>query len=140
MMFFMMLLGLVIFAAVVYGLMAGNKSSELASSPIFLVIPAVMMVAGVAASWIINQRMKTSITPQMNLQSKLRHYQQRVLFRLVAIEIGVLSAGAFAMISKSPNLYLLMLVGMGIFTYFRPGSAEFLQDYPLSDEEKNNVA
>lgn len=139
-MFFMMLLGLVIFAAVVYVFMAGNKSSELASAPIFFVLPSIIMTAMVGAAWMINQRMKARIKPEMHVQVKLRHYQQRVLLRLVLIETGVLAAGAFAMISKSPNLYLLMLAGMGVFAYFRPGSAEFLQDYPISQEDKEKVA
>lgn len=138
--FFLLLLGQLIFAGVIYFLMAGNKSSAVAAAPIFYVLPIVLLLFMITLSWISNQYMKRGIKKEHHIAQKLRHYQQRVLLRLVFIETGVFAAGVFAMISKNPNLYLLMLIGIAVFAYFRPGTEEFVQDYHITAQEMNQLS
>ena len=136
-----LLIGQLLFAGVIYFLMMGNKSGHLLASNLFfsLVPVAVLLLLG-GAAWYVNRHQAQRIPAGMPLDARLKHYQQRVLVRMALVEAGVLTVGVFAMISANMSLYLLMLVGVGVFTLFRPRAEEFVRDYSVSSKEEKEIS
>ena len=136
-----LLIGQLLFAGVIYFLIMGNKSGHLlASNLFFFLLPvAILFFLGGAARYL-NRYQVQRIPKDMPLDARLKDYQQRVLVRMAMVEVGVLTVGVFAMIGANMSLYLLMLLGIGGFTLFRPKVEEFVRDYHVNSKEEEELS
>ncbi len=138
--FYAMLAGQALFAAVAYFFLPANKSAELTGAGLFFYLPFIFMIAMVGAAWALNNTLKKKAPGRDKpLEDRLRHYQQRVLLRLAMMESAVLMAIIFGFVSANTQLYLLAALGVGLFIYFRPSVAEFVSDYQVSASEEREL-
>ncbi|MBK6947507.1 MAG: hypothetical protein IPH16_04925 [Haliscomenobacter sp.] len=138
--FYAMLAGQALFAAVAYFFLPANKSAALADSGLFFYLPFIFMISMGGAAWVLNDALKRKAPGRDKpMEDRLRHYQQRVMLRLALIESAVLMAIIFGFVSANTQLYLLAALGLGLFLYFRPGVAEFVTDYQVSASEEREL-
>ena len=102
------------------------------------VIPGAMIGAA-TLSWFLNNMFRQQTEGLLSLDQKLAHYRKRVIVRLAILEGANLLAIVGGLLTGHYNYFLLFLIGMALFIFFRPSKNEIRNDYNLTPEEEQQL-
>lgn len=126
--FFALLAGQVIFAAVVYYAIT-QSLAQTSEIPMFTFLIPVVVLSAVAMSYFLNNVLKSQASAQKTTDEKSIHYRRRVILRSAIMEGGNLMAIIAVLMTGQMYFMLYFLLGIIIFYFFRPTEQEMQQDY-----------
>ncbi len=125
--FFALLVGQVIFAAVAYYVLSRGAGSEQADQPFLQVLVPLLLMVAVFFSWRMVQKVPEG--PFADEEAKLGNYRQQVILRSALMEGANLMAVVAAIMTGQMYYLTYFLVGIAAFVFFRPTATEFARKY-----------
>lgn len=120
--------GQLLFALVATYFSSGSVMEPRAVMSFRFLVPAALI--GAATIVLILNAQQRQVAPNLQtFEEKMQHYRQRVLVRLAILEGANFLAIIAALITHHLNYFLLFLIGLALFIYYRPTRKEFVREY-----------
>lgn len=136
--FYALLLGQLLFGAVVYYLLATTPGREFGDAVDLLppLSPYLVLAAVALPAHFLNRlRRNQGASLTGPLGSKILHYRTTVLLRSAVLEAGNILILTFILLTFASSYWFAFAIGIGLFLLARPSREEFLSIYPLTTEE-----
>lgn len=140
--FFALLLGQLVFGAVVYYLLATTAERQYEDfSELLPGYTPYLVIAGTAFLALFLDRLRRNQGSGLTsrLGSKVLHYRTSVLLRSAILEAGNILVLTFILLTFERDFWLAFALGIGLFLLARPRREEFVSIYTLSDEEQQMI-
>jgi hypothetical protein len=140
--FYALLIGQLVFGAVVYYLLATTVGREYEDfTELLPSYTPYLVVAGTAfLALFLNQLRRNQgrgLTSQVG--SKILHYRTTVLLRSAILEAGNILVLTFILLTFERDFWLAFALGIALFLLARPRRAEFLTIYELTAAEEKMI-
>ena len=138
--YYALLAGQVLFAAVVYFLLSGEMTAHApAGTAAFQWLVPPIILAGAGAAYFLNRQRQAQLDQLTDLPAKAAHYRNSVIIRSALMEGANFFAVIAALVDVNMTYLLYFAVGLLAFIYFRPSVGEFSRTYALSAAEREQL-
>lgn len=135
-----LLLGQLLFFGVVYFLVANEMmDNQPMDESVFRTVVPIVILGGVGAAYALDRQRQGNMDRLQDLNAKMQHYRNAVILRSALIEGANFFALLAGLLTQNYTHLLYFAVGLLAFIYFRPSKQQFIDQYDLNAQEREEV-